>query len=49
MNTLEDRVERLKKRRAELQKASKEANVVLTVPTVPLDDDDEGEVEEEWW
>jgi zinc finger protein 830 len=49
MNTLEDRVERLKKRRAELQKASKEANVVLTVPAVPLDDDEEGEIEEEWW
>jgi hypothetical protein len=47
-NTLEDRVERLKQRRAELQKVNKKIKPAsMAVSNVAVDDDDD--VEEEWW
>jgi zinc finger protein 830 len=49
LNTLEDRVERLKKRRAELQKASNELKSVSAEPPESVEEDEEGEIEEEWW
>ena len=49
MNTLEDRVEQLKKRREELRKAAKDMDTRPTISSeIALQDDDE-EVEEEWW
>jgi zinc finger protein 830 len=50
LNTLEDRVERLKKRRAELQKSVKDTKPVVTKQAAGVDEDDDSDVEEEeWW
>lgn len=49
MNTLEGRVEQLKKRREELRKAAKDTDMRPTISSeIALEDDDE-DVEEEWW
>jgi zinc finger protein 830 len=50
LNSLEDRVERLKKRRAELAMTRKEAMAVDVPTTVKAEEDDgDSEAEEEWW
>jgi hypothetical protein len=50
LNTLEDRVERLKKRRAELQKSVKDTKPVVPKQVAGVDEDDDSDVEEEeWW
>jgi zinc finger protein 830 len=50
LNNLEDRVERLKKRRAELQQATRDSK---SIPQLASNEstveDDDAEVEEEWW
>jgi len=51
LNSLEDRVEKLKQRRAELQKVQKDVRAVSSMKSnVTMDeDDDDADVEEEWW
>jgi zinc finger protein 830 len=52
LNSLEDRVERLKQRRAELQKVQKDVQAVSSMKSnvaMDEDDDDADDVEEEWW
>jgi len=48
LNTLEDRLVRLRKRRAELQEAVKDKPVVMTEDNMD-EGDDADEEEEEWW
>lgn len=50
LNSLEDRVERLKKRRAELAMTRKEAMAIdLRTTTKPEEDEGDSEEEDEWW
>ena len=49
LETLEDRVERLKKRRAELQKTLKQVQPVSHNNNNTDVEDDDDEIEEEWW
>jgi len=52
LNSLEDRLERLKKRRAELQRVRQAAMTVdgpTTESTVEAEDEGDSEEEEEWW
>jgi zinc finger protein 830 len=50
INTFENRVERLKKRREELLQQSASRSVQMTAPDEQVEeDDDDAEVEEEWW
>jgi hypothetical protein len=49
LNTLEDRVERLKKRRAELQKDKDSKPVIMKDVAVADEDEDADAEEEEWW
>ena len=48
LNTLEDRVARLKQRRAEFLAKKDEKNVPMAVDNTVVEEDDDAE-EEEWW
>ena len=49
MSTLEDRLDRLKKRRADLQSAMKDVKPFAAPQEIAGEDEDEQDVEEEWW
>jgi hypothetical protein len=51
MNDLEDRIERLKRRRAELQNVMKDVKLSggVSASAAQEEDDDDDEVQEEWW
>jgi hypothetical protein len=48
LNNLEDRVERLKKRRAELQKSKEVKSGAMMESSVVTEEDDDAEIEEDW-